>query len=88
MSQRGELVFINSAPFYLLIEDKMSRTEAQTRKELIDVKLHEAGWNVNDRTQVIEEFDIDLSRISVDNDIKPEPAKQKNGEQFPEVLPA
>jgi type I restriction enzyme R subunit len=36
----------------------MSKTEAQTRKELIDVKLHEAGWNVTDRTQVIEEFDI------------------------------
>lgn len=36
----------------------MTRTEAQTRKELIDVKLREAGWNVNDRTQVIEEFDI------------------------------
>ncbi|OQA11304.1 MAG: hypothetical protein BWY65_00052 [Firmicutes bacterium ADurb.Bin373] len=36
----------------------MSRTEAQIRKELIDVKLREAGWNVNDRTHVIEEFDI------------------------------
>lgn len=38
----------------------MSKTEAQTRKELIDVKLHQAGWNVDDRTQVIEEYDIEV----------------------------
>ena len=38
----------------------MSKTEAQTRKELIDVKLHKAGWNVDDRTQVIEEYDLEV----------------------------
>lgn len=38
----------------------MSKTERQTRKELIDVKLHNAGWDVNDRSMVIEEFDINL----------------------------
>ncbi len=38
----------------------MPKTEAQTRKELIDVKLHQAGWNVEDRTQVIEEYDIEV----------------------------
>ncbi|NPD86396.1 DEAD/DEAH box helicase family protein [Lentimicrobium sp. L6] len=32
--------------------------EAQTRKEIIDNRLLKAGWNVSDRTQVIEEFDI------------------------------
>lgn len=40
----------------------MSKTETQTRKELIDVKLNEAGWNVDDRTQVLEEFNIEISQ--------------------------
>ena len=31
-------------------------TESTTRKEIIDIRLKEAGWNVADRTQVIEEF--------------------------------
>lgn len=31
-------------------------TESATRKETIDCRLQEAGWNVADRTQVIEEF--------------------------------
>jgi len=39
----------------------MSKTEAQTRKELINVKLLAAGWNVTDYTQVIEELDINVS---------------------------
>lgn len=34
------------------------KTESQTRKEIIDNRLRQAGWNVSDRTQVIEEFDI------------------------------
>jgi type I restriction enzyme R subunit len=31
-------------------------SESATRKEIIDLRLKEAGWNVADRTQVIEEF--------------------------------
>lgn len=31
-------------------------TESTTRKEIIDLRLRDAGWNVSDRTQVIEEF--------------------------------
>ena len=34
------------------------KNEKLTRKEIIDTRLKEAGWNVADRTQVIEEFDI------------------------------
>ncbi|WP_200831841.1 DEAD/DEAH box helicase family protein [Aquimarina sp. AU474] len=34
--------------------------EAKTRKELIDKQLHEAGWNINDRTQVSVEYDINV----------------------------
>lgn len=34
------------------------KNENLTRKEIIDNRLKKAGWNVADRTQVIEEFDI------------------------------
>ncbi|MBQ0755228.1 MAG: DEAD/DEAH box helicase family protein [Gammaproteobacteria bacterium] len=36
----------------------MANTEAQTRAELIDQQLVQAGWDVKDPTQVVEEFDI------------------------------
>lgn len=35
--------------------------EAGTRKEIIDKRLLEAGWNVDDVTQVIQEFDIEVT---------------------------
>ena len=34
------------------------KNEQQTRVELIDKLLLQAGWNVNDPAQVVEEFDI------------------------------
>ena len=34
--------------------------EEKTRKELIDKQLVNAGWNINDRTQVSLEFDITI----------------------------
>lgn len=34
------------------------KNEKQTRKEIIDARLKLAGWNLSDRTQVVEEFDI------------------------------
>ncbi|RLJ74660.1 type I restriction endonuclease subunit R [Pedobacter alluvionis] len=36
-------------------------TEKYTRKEIIDSQLLKAGWNIHDRTQVIEEFLISTS---------------------------
>lgn len=36
----------------------MAKSEAQTRVEHIDQHLAQSGWNVQDPTQVIEEFDI------------------------------
>lgn len=36
----------------------MVKTEAQTRSEIIDKLLEDSGWNVEDPTQVIEQFDI------------------------------
>jgi type I restriction enzyme, R subunit len=35
-------------------------TESATRKEIIDARLQLAGWNVSDRTQVVEEFIVTL----------------------------
>lgn len=37
--------------------------EQQTRKNIIDNRLAEAGWDINDRTQVIEEFSVVASGI-------------------------
>lgn len=36
------------------------KNEKSTRKDIIDQRLKEAGWNIDDRTQVIEEFDINV----------------------------
>jgi type I restriction enzyme R subunit len=36
------------------------KTEKQTRKDIIDKKLLQAGWRVGDHTQVVEEFEIDV----------------------------
>jgi type I restriction enzyme R subunit len=38
------------------------KTEKQTRKDIIDKKLLQAGWRVGDPTQVVEEFEIDVDR--------------------------
>ena len=55
--------------------------EAQTRKEIIDNRLKEAGWNITDRTQVIEEF-----FILVENNVVNEPATSYNSEFSDYVL--
>ena len=39
------------------------RNEKLTRKEIIDIRLKKAGWNVTDKTQVLEEFDIELTVV-------------------------
>jgi len=41
------------------------KNEKLTRKEIIDNRLKLAGWNVTDRTQVIEEFFISIENIIV-----------------------
>jgi type I restriction enzyme, R subunit len=38
------------------IKSQKMPTESTTRKEIIDLRLKEAGWNVDDRAQVVEEF--------------------------------
>ena len=44
------------------------KPEQKTRKEIIDHHLIQAGWNISDRTQVVEEFSI-----AVGSDITSEP---------------
>ena len=57
------------------------KTEAQTRKEIIDNRLKQAGWNVSDRTQVIEEFDI-----IVDSNLVQEALTAYSGHQFSDYV--
>ena len=57
----------------------MIHTEAQTRKQLIDEKLHLAGWNVTDPSQVSQELDIDLSAAG---HAVAEPTTSYTGHQF------
>ena len=55
------------------------RDERQTRKEVIDIRLKKAGWNVSDKTQVLEEFDIQLNVVE-------EPTTPYAGHQFSDYV--
>jgi type I restriction enzyme R subunit len=55
------------------------KNEKLTRKEIIDNRLTEAGWNVTDRTQVIEEFDIRLTVVE-------EPTTPYAGHQYSDYV--
>lgn len=55
--------------------------EHLTRKEIIDNRLKQAGWNVSDRTQVIEEFDI-----LVHTDVAQEARTVYSGHQFSDYV--
>jgi type I restriction enzyme R subunit len=57
------------------------RNEKLTRKEIIDTRLKQAGWNVADRTHVIEEFDI-----IVDDNLVQEAATPYAGHQFSDYV--
>ncbi|MFA6928688.1 MAG: DEAD/DEAH box helicase family protein [Lentisphaeria bacterium] len=60
----------------------MSKSEAQTRAELIDQHLAQSGWNVKDPTQVVEEFDI-LTGLPEGVD---EPRTPYEGHQFSDYV--
>lgn len=55
--------------------------EKLTRKEIIDNRLLQAGWNVGDNTMVIEEFDI-----IVDASLVQEAATPYGGKQFSDYV--
>lgn len=55
------------------------KSEKLTRKEIIDHRLKQADWNVTDRTQVIEEFDIHLTVVE-------EPTTPYAGHQYSDYV--
>ena len=57
------------------------KNEKLTRKEIIDTRLKQAGWNVSDRTQVIEEFDI-----IVDSNLVQEAPTPYSGHQYSDYV--
>jgi len=60
----------------------MSRTEAQTRQEIIDQRLKKAGWDVNDPSQVTAELDI---WVGLPEGLK-EPLHELQGHQFADYV--
>ena len=56
--------------------------ESQTRKEIINTRLKKAGWDITDRTKVIEEFDIDVELPEGVN----EPQTIYQGHQFSDYV--
>jgi type I restriction enzyme, R subunit len=57
------------------------KNEKLTRKEIIDTRLKQAGWNVTDRSQVVEEFDI-----IVDGNLVQEAATPYAGHQYSDYV--
>ena len=57
------------------------KTEKHTRKEIIDIRLKQDGWNLSDRTQVIEEFNI-----IVDKGLVSEAPTSYAGHQFSDYV--
>ena len=64
------------------IENSVTHTEAKTRKEIIDKRLLEAGWDVNDSLQVSKEFDI---KVDLPEGVQ-EPRTQYEGHQFSDYV--
>jgi len=60
----------------------MTKSESQTRAELIDLQLATSGWNVKDPTQVVEEFDI----LTSPSDGINEPRTAYEGRQFSDYV--
>jgi type I restriction enzyme R subunit len=58
------------------------KSERATRKEIIDKKLLQAGWKVDDRTQVVEEFDIEITQP---NEVR-ESVSPYGGHQFSDYV--
>lgn len=60
----------------------MSKSEAQTRADLIDQQLTLSGWNVKDPTQVVEEFEILTVLTEIVGDLCP----PYHGHQFSDYV--
>jgi type I restriction enzyme R subunit len=55
--------------------------EAETRKDIIDKRLKIAGWNINDRSQVIKEL-----HIIIDDNLVEEATTPYSGRQFSDYV--
>jgi type I restriction enzyme, R subunit len=60
----------------------MSKTESQTRQQIIDERLKKAGWDVNDPSQVTAELDI---WVGLPEGVK-EPMYELQGHQFADYV--
>ncbi|CAM3625342.1 DEAD/DEAH box helicase family protein [Flavobacterium gelidilacus] len=58
------------------------KNEKHTRKEIIDIRLKESGWNLNDLTQVVEEFNINVNSNNIVND----PESKYDSRQFSDYV--
>ena len=58
------------------------KTEKHTRKALIDIQLQQAGWDITDRSQVIEEYDI---KVKLPDGVS-EPQNAYQGHQFSDYV--
>lgn len=63
------------------------KTEKQTRQQIIDQQLLQAGWDVSNTSQVIEEFEIDVNRSEVAGVLSTaEPAAKYQGYQYSDYV--
>ena len=58
------------------------KTEKHTRKQLIDIQLRQAGWDITDPTQVVEEYDI---KVGLPDGVS-EPQTPYQGHQFSDYV--
>jgi type I restriction enzyme R subunit len=66
----------------MIVDQNLMRNEKSTRKEIIDRRLKFAGWDVNNTTQVIEEFNI---QVLLQGEIN-EPSSKYDGFQFSDYV--
>lgn len=61
-------------------------SEFSTRKEVIDLRLRAAGWNVADRTQVVEEFFVPNMGHESDAAIPVPPGERNGSREFSDYV--
>jgi type I restriction enzyme R subunit len=62
------------------------RPESTTRKEIVDIRLKEAGWNVADRAQVVEEFFVSPTGDSAASSVAQEDLAAYGSEEFSDYV--
>lgn len=66
---------------FKILNQSALKNEKFTRKEIIEHRLKQADWNITDRTQAIEEFDI-----VVDKNMAKEALTLYSGYQFSDYV--